>query len=102
MIGHADQLGNRTMPSWRDDSCVDRILIGVEDCLFLIHGGDFVPERFTTQATTVADMKGDNLARSGVHGNPDPLPVRLGADKAPELVQLGLQLLQDHLWSPLR
>jgi len=27
MIGHADQLGDRTMSSWKDDSCVDRTLI---------------------------------------------------------------------------
>ena len=27
MIGHADQLGDCTMSSWGDDSCVDRILI---------------------------------------------------------------------------
>jgi len=27
MIGHADQLGDCTMSSWGDDSCVDSILI---------------------------------------------------------------------------
>ena len=76
--------------------CVDRILIGVEHRLFPIHGGDFLPQGCGALTTAVADMEGEDLARSSIHGNPDPLAVRLLAHKAPELVQLGLQPLQDH------
>src|SRR5215813_6708731 len=41
-------------------------------------------------------MKRNDLASSNIHRNPHPVSVRLLPDKAPELVQLGLQPLQDH------
>src|SRR5262249_39721654 len=43
-----------------------------------------------------AHVESDDLTGRGVHRNPDRVPVCLLAYKAPELIQLGLQPLQDH------
>jgi hypothetical protein len=44
-------------------------------------------------------MEGDHLAGVGVQRAPYPVAVRFLAHEAPELVELGLQPLQDHCWS---
>jgi hypothetical protein len=44
----------------------------------------------------VADVEGEDLAGSGVHRNPPPVPVRLRTDKPPALVSFGLQPVQAH------
>ena len=65
MGGPANSLGGRTKSSWREDACADRILIGVDRDLSLIHGGDFTPERLPAQAAAVADVKDNDWARHG-------------------------------------
>src|SRR5262245_59559026 len=97
MIRHADQLGDGPMLGWRDHTFVDDIVIRVERRLFPILGREFLPEGCGTLTTTVTHVESDDLARRRIHRNPDPLPVCLLAYEAPELIQLGLQPLQDHL-----
>jgi hypothetical protein len=41
-------------------------------------------------------MEGKDLASDGVHGNPNPLPIRPLPDEAAELVYLGFQTVQNH------
>jgi hypothetical protein len=41
---------------------------------------------FSAGLAAITDMEGNDLARRGIHRYPDPLPVRLLPDKAPELV----------------
>jgi hypothetical protein len=65
MSSPANSPGGRTRSSWREDACVDRILIGVDRGLSLIHGGDFAPERLPAQAAAVADVKDNGWARHG-------------------------------------
>ena len=51
---------------------------------------------FSTGLAAVPDIEGNDLARRGIHRDPDPLAVRLLAHEAPELVRLGFQPMQDH------
>jgi hypothetical protein len=41
-------------------------------------------------------MEGNDLPGRGIHGDPHPVPIRLLAHEAPQLVELGFQPLQDH------
>ena len=96
VIGLASQFGDRMAPSWRNDSCVDRVLICVEPGLLLIHGRNHLPQHLSALATTVANVEGKDLTGGAVHRNPDPVAVRLLPHTAPELVELSLQPVQDH------
>jgi hypothetical protein len=42
-------------------------------------------------------VNGDDLAGRGIHGDPDPLFVRLLPDKAPHLIGFGFQLPNDDI-----
>ena len=55
-----------------------------------------LPQGLAALATAVAHVEGKDLPSRGIPRNPDPLPVRLLAHKAPELVYLGFQAMQDH------
>src|SRR5262249_51721093 len=87
---------NSAVSSCRNHRRVDCVLVGVEYRLLLIHGWESLPESGGALATAVADVEGEDLACSRLHGNPDPLAVRLLAHQAPELLPLGPQPLQDH------
>jgi hypothetical protein len=47
----------------------------------------------------IAHVKGKDLASVGVQGNPHPPPIRLLPDKAPALIHLGFQAMQDDFLS---
>ena len=79
-----------------NDPRVGCILIRIERGLLLIHGGNLLPQGLSALATAVANVEGKDLASRSIHGNPYPLSVLFVPHKAPELVQLGLQPLQDH------
>ena len=98
VIGLAGELGEGAVLGEGNDTCVDCVLIRIEQGALLIHGGNLVPQGFGALATAVPDMEGDDLTGRGVQRNPDPLLVLLLPHKAPELVQLGLQPLYDHRW----
>jgi hypothetical protein len=51
-----------------------------------LYGRKLLPQGLCTLTTAVTDMEGNDLVSCGIHGNPDPLPVRFLPDKAPELV----------------
>jgi hypothetical protein len=63
----------------------------------LIDLWDFSPELYPTFTAPVANVKRHDLARLGIHRNPDPLLVRLLPDEAPHLIGLGFQPLNDHV-----
>jgi hypothetical protein len=96
MVGIAGQLADSAMPGWGDYTFVSGIVICVEKCPLPICSRQIGPELLSAGLATVADVKGDDLAGVGVHRNPHPLPVCLLTYEAPELVQLGLQPLQDY------
>src|SRR5262245_3128757 len=96
MVGLTSELGDGTVLGGRNDPRVRNIVIRVEHGVFLIHERNLLPQGCSTLTATVADVEGDDLPGGGVHRNPYPLSVRLRPDKAPELVQLSLQLLYDY------
>jgi hypothetical protein len=65
--------------------------------LLTVHPRDLGPQLFGTVTTAISDVKGDDLAGPGIHGDPDPLLVRLLLHKAPHLIGFGFQLPNHHI-----
>ena len=76
-----------------NDARVSGLMIHIEYSVLLILGGNLLPQGCGALTATVANVEGTDLPDGGVHGNPNPVPVRLLAHQAPGLVQLGLQPL---------
>jgi hypothetical protein len=70
--------------------------IPIEPSVPLIYSRNPLPQGLGTLAAAAPDLEGDDLPGRGIHRKPDPVPVRFLPPEAPQLVQLGLQLLQDH------
>ena len=96
MIRLASELGDQLVLEGRNDPVVGGVMIRVEQRVRSVHSGNLPPQRGGALAASVADRDYDDLASRGVHGNLDPVPVRLRTDKAPELIPFSLQPLQDH------
>lgn len=84
------------MSGRRNNAFVDGIVIRVEYGLLSIPSRKVGPELCSASLAAGTNMESDNLTGGGVHGNPDPVPVRPLPDEAPELVHFSPQLLQDH------
>src|SRR5215467_7532481 len=80
----------------RDDAVVDFILIRVKYRVFLIDLRDLAPQGFGTLAAAIAHVTCNNLARGGIHRQPDPLLVGLLLHKAPHFVSFSLELVQQY------
>ena len=76
MIRHAGQLGDRTVLGGGSDTQVSGIVIRIEHCVLLIHGGDLLPQGSSTLATAITDREGNHLAGGGIHRDPHPVAVR--------------------------
>jgi hypothetical protein len=57
----------------------------------LIDLWDFSPALFAIFTAPVTNVTRKDLARFGIHGNPDPLFARLLADEAQHLIGLGFR-----------
>jgi hypothetical protein len=67
------------------------VLIRMEPGLLTVPQRNLGPQLFGSLTTPVAHVKRDDLARLGIHSNPQPLLVRLLSYKAPQLVGFGFQ-----------
>ena len=97
MIGFAGVLCDGFVLRRGNDPGVDRILIRIEGRLRAVHRRQIGPQLFRTLMTAITDMEGNDLPCLCVHGEPDPLFVRLALHEAPHLVGFGFHLVNDHL-----
>src|SRR4051794_23894331 len=95
MIRLAGQLGDGPMSGGGNNPCISRIVIRVEHRVLLIRGWNLRPQNLRALATTITDMEGSDLAGIGIHGNPDPVTVRLLTHEAPELIHLSSTELEN-------
>jgi hypothetical protein len=83
---------------------IDFILVCMERRLFTVDHWHVGPERLATLATPIPHVKGNDLTRSRIHRNPDPLLVRLLLHEAPHLIGFRFQAGQQHrcwlCWEP--
>jgi len=94
MIGFPRFLRDGAVLSHRDHSFIDLILVGMEHGLFPIGQRNIGPECLATVTTPIAHMECNDLARSRIHRNPDPLFVRFLLHEAPRLIGLRFQVRQ--------
>jgi hypothetical protein len=99
VIGFPCFLGNRFVLGCWNDACVGFVLIRVKCGLLTIRRRDVGPQLCCALTAPIANMEGNDLARYGVHCQPEPLLVRLLLDKAAHLVRLNVQSLYNHrIW----
>jgi len=63
----------------------------MEHRLFPVDHRHLGPELLATRTTPISHMKRNDLAGGRVHGDPDPLLVRLLLHKAPPLIGFGFE-----------
>ena len=97
MIGFPGVLRNSFVLLRRNHTGIGVVLIRVERGLLTVHQRDLRPQLFGTITTAIPDVKGDDLAGPGIHGDPDPLLVRLLPYKAPHLIGFSFQLPNDYI-----
>ena len=76
VIGFPRFLRDGFMPLCRDDPLVGVVLIRMEGRPFAVYYGDVGLQRFSAVATAIPDVKRNDLACLGIHGDPHPLLVR--------------------------
>src|SRR2546423_1375012 len=77
MIGLPGQLVDSFVPGGGNYAFVDHILIRIKRRLLTIRLWNLRPQAPGTLATAIADMQGNDLARLGVHSEPNPLSLNL-------------------------
>src|SRR5918992_418230 len=97
MIGFAGFLRNGFVLRSRNDTFVGVIMICVKRGLLAIYRGNVRPQLLCTVATTIPNVKGNDLTCLGVHGDPELLFVTLLRHKAPHLIGLSFQPLHHHI-----
>jgi hypothetical protein len=97
VIGFPSVLRDGFVLGWWNHILVGLVLIRMEYNLLAASHGDIGPQLFGTVTTAITNMKRNNLARLGVHGNPDPLPMGLLLHKAPHLISFGFQPSEHHV-----
>jgi hypothetical protein len=85
VIGFSGFFRDGLMSSSLTHALVGLILIRMERGLFTVHQWDIGPQLFGTAVTAIANMKRNELAGFGVHGDPNPL-LRAFLHKAPHLI----------------
>src|SRR4029450_2183606 len=96
MIGFPRLLRDGFVTLRRNDPIIYFILVRVKYSVLLIDLGDLAPQGLGTRAAAIADMKRNNLARRGVHRQPNPLLVGLLLHKAPHFIGFRLKLVQQY------
>ncbi len=82
---------NRLVALGRQDRGIGTPEIGVTDGTLAVHGWERLPQTTCAVFVARADKAADNEARFDIQGEPDPLLVRLRADKGPQFVTLDAQ-----------
>jgi hypothetical protein len=81
----------------RNDTAISVVLICVACGLRTVHPRDLGPQLSGALPTAVADVRGDDWAGPGIHGDPDPLLVRPFPNEAPHLIGFRFQLPDHHV-----
>ena len=97
VVGFPGFLRDRCVALGRDDTLIHVILIRVKRGVCLIDLGYLTPQGFGTFAATVVDVKRNNLARRGVHGQPAPLLVGLLLHEALHVVGFSLEFVNQYV-----
>ena len=80
----------------RDDALVHFILVRVKSGVFMINLRNLSPQGVGVFTAPIAHVKRNDLARSGVHGQPNPLFVGLFLNEAPHFVAFSLQFVDQY------
>ena len=97
VLGSPGVLRDGFMLLRRNDTAISVVLIRVECGLRTVHPRDLGPQLSCALSIAIADVKGDDLAGPGIHGDPDPLFIRPLPDEAPRLIGFGFQLPNHHV-----
>jgi hypothetical protein len=96
VMGFAGMLRDGLVPLCRNHSGIGVVLIRTECGLRTVHPRDLGPQLLGTVTTAIAHVKRHDLARLGLHRNPEPWPIGLLRNKAPQLISFGFQLSKHH------
>jgi hypothetical protein len=88
VVSVAGELGERVMLSSRNHSSIGSMVVGIEGCLLTLHRRNVRPQLLGAFTTAITDMKGNDLTRLPVHGDPDPVWISLLLYETPQLVRL--------------
>src|SRR5437870_9659178 len=91
MIGFPRVLRDGFVTRRRNHTLIHLIEIRVEYRLLLIRLRYVGPQLFSTLPTSVPDVEGDDLARLGIHRDPDPLLVGFLLYEAPHRIGFRFQ-----------
>jgi hypothetical protein len=98
VIGFPGVLRDGTvLPRW-NDPFIDGILVRMKRRLCTVEQRNIGLEFLAALVATISHMKRNALAGGRIHGDPDPLFVRLLLYKAPHLISFGFQTGQEHRW----
>jgi hypothetical protein len=95
VIGFAGQRADRLMLRGGNHSFVHDVLICIKCRVLPISRRNLRPQALGTRAAAVTDVKGNHLTRRGVHGDPNPLLVRVLRHEAAHFICFHLQA-SDH------
>jgi hypothetical protein len=93
VIGLTCQFADRFMLRSGNYPLIHHILIGVKRGVLTVRLGNLCPQSFGTPATAVPHVKGNDLATPGIHGNPNPLLIRLCLHEAAHFIRFHLKAL---------
>src|SRR5689334_19490926 len=91
MIGLPGFLGDRAVLGFGNNAAVGWISIRVKRRVLAIDRRKLVPQLPCALSAAIANMESKDLTALDIQGQPQPLRVRLFADKAPEFVCFSLQ-----------
>jgi hypothetical protein len=97
VIGFTGQLADRLVLGGGNYPCVHHILIGVKRGGLTIDLRNLCPQSLGTLTATITHVKGNHLTCLGVHGEPNPLLVRLPLDEAGHFVGFHCKPLNHHI-----
>jgi len=97
VVGFAGFFRDGLVTLSRDDALLHFLLIGMKGSMVLLDLRNRGPQGFGTLAAAIADVKRNNLAGLGVHGDPHPLLLVLLLHKAPHCVRFSLELVDEYV-----
>jgi hypothetical protein len=97
MIGCAGQLVNRSVLCSGNHPFIHHILIGVKRGVPTVRIRNLGLQALGTLTATITYMKGNHLAALGIHGDPNPLLIRLFLDEAAHFIRFHLKPPYHHI-----
>lgn len=97
MIGCAGVFRDRFVPLCWNHPCIGVVLIRLARRLRAVRLRQVRPQLFRAVTAAIADVKGNDLTRLLVHGDPDPLPIGLLLHETPHFVGFRLKTSYDHI-----